>query len=101
MAAGMCMAGLRPIVYSITPFLLERAFEQIKIDVDQMKMPVGLVGHSDDSCGPTHIELDAPAMLGLLKNVVGYFPKTRDEVRSMMDEVNLDKPWFMKLGTLP
>ncbi len=100
MSAGMCMTGLRPICYTITPFLIERAFEQIKIDVDQMEMPVGLVGHSDDSCGPTHVELNAPVLMGLLKNVVSYFPKTKQEVREIMESVDLDRPWFMGLKTI-
>lgn len=97
MAAGMAMQGLRPIVYTITPFLIERAFEQIKIDVDQQQLPVGLVGHSNGECGPTHRELNGPVLMGLCKNIHSYFPATKEEVAPMMAAMDIDRPWFLGL----
>jgi transketolase len=97
LAAGMAMRGLRPVVYTIMPFILERAFEQIKLDVNQMRQPVGLVGYSDDTAGPTHCELDAKVLMGLCPNITSWFPQKKEEVTSIMSAINVDAPWFLCL----
>ena len=97
MAAGMAMEGLRPIVYTITPFLIERAFEQIKLDVAQQNLPVGLVGYSDGLNGPTHRELDAATLMGLLPNIRGFYPKDKTVIPPIMQHLELDSPWFLCL----
>ena len=44
MSAGMYLAGLQPIVYSQVPFLVMRAYEQIRYDLNEHKMNIKLVG---------------------------------------------------------
>lgn len=79
-SSGMALEGLRPWVYTITPFLIERPFEQIKLDIDQQNVNVNLVGFADyPNLGPTHSELNAPKLMSLFKNIKSFFPKDSAE----------------------
>lgn len=93
-AAGMAIEGLRPVFYTLTPFLLERPFEQVKIDIDEQNVPVMLVGNSDyPTAGPTHRPLNAEGLVGLFKNITGYFPRNSFETeKAMLDAYLIDGP---------
>lgn len=49
MAAGMYLAGLSPLYYSQVPFLVMRAYEQIRYDINEHKMNVKLIGVGADN----------------------------------------------------
>ena len=70
MAAGLSKTGFIPLVHTITPFIVERALEQIKIDFAFQKLGGNFVsvGASYDYAilGATH---HCPADVGILKNV--------------------------------
>ena len=102
-SAGMALEGLKPWVYTITPFLIERPFEQIKLDIDQQNVNVKLVGFSDyPNLGPTHTELDGGKMMQLFKNISSYFPKNGDETSQFLYEAyDNNGPNFISLKSDP
>ena len=84
-SAGMALEGLKPWVYTITPFLIERPFEQVKLDIDQQNVNVKLIGFADyATLGPTHQELDGEKLMQLFSNITSYFPKDGDETQSVV-----------------
>lgn len=91
MAAGLAKVGFIPAVHTIAPFLLERSFEQIKLDLGYQKLPVNLVsvgaGFDYGSLGTTHHCYDDFA---LMKNVEGmniFYPASCKEFNLLFKKV--------------
>src|SRR3989338_4656313 len=86
-ASGMALKGLKPYVYTITPFLVERPFEQIKLDINQQNVNVKLIGYADyPGQGPTHSEIDDKWIMSRFENIKTYFPKNSEETRQALIE---------------
>ena len=102
-ASGMSLEGLKPWVYTITPFLIERPFEQIKLDIDQQNVNVNLVGYADyPNQGPTHAELNAKKLMSFFKNIKSYFPKDSKQTESYVFKSYKNKgPNFISLKSDP
>jgi transketolase len=70
---GLALAGMRPIVHTYAPFLVERAYEQVKLDLGHQDAHAVLVsiGASYDAAraGRTH---QAPEDVVLLDSVPGF-----------------------------
>src|SRR5919202_554984 len=66
-AAGLALSGLRPVAYTITPFITTRCLEQIRVDVCYHEAPVTIVavgaGLAYASLGPTHHACEERAAL--------------------------------------
>ena len=102
-ASGMALEGLKPWVYTITPFLIERPFEQIKLDIDQQNVNVNLVGFSDyPTLGPTHTEINAKKMMELFNNIESFFPSDGDATEKMiLQAYEREGPSFISLKSDP
>ena len=103
LAAGMAMSGLRPVAYTITPFITSRCLEQIRTDACYHELPVTIVavgaGLAYAGLGPTHHACEDIALLRALPNMKVVCPADAWEVRgALRSALQQDSPVYIRMG---
>jgi transketolase len=102
-AAGLALNGLRPVVYTITPFTTTRCFEQIRVDVCYHEAPVIIVGTGSGlsyaELGPTHHSLEDMAILRTLPGMQVIAPCDATEMRlALRAALKSSSPTYIRIG---
>jgi transketolase len=102
-AAGMALSGLRPVIYTITPFTTSRCYEQIRVDVCYHHAPVIIVGTGSGlsyaELGPTHHSCEDMAILRVLPGMTVLAPCDSAELRLLLRAAfDQDGPVYIRIG---
>ena len=103
LAAGLASQGLRPVCYSIAPFLVFRPAEQIRLDICLHNMDVKLVGNGGGYgygiMGATHHEIEDIAVVSSFQNMRCYIPVSGADVFGAFETMmGMKGPAYMRLG---
>jgi transketolase len=87
-AGGLALTGLRPYVHSYAPFVIDRAYEQIKLDLGHQDAGAVLVSvgasYDGSSMGSTHFSPQDVALLDTLDGWTVHVPGHHDEVPELL-----------------
>lgn len=77
-SAGLALSGKKVFIYSIASFVTQRCYEQLKIDLCCMRLPVTIVGSGPgitySSDGPTHHAVQDVAVMRSLPEMIILSP---------------------------
>jgi transketolase len=102
-AAGLALAGMRPVTYTIASFSIYRCYEQIRVDVCYHNLPVVIVGTGSGLAyaanGPTHHSVEDAAVLRVLPSMTVACPGDAMELRSLLrSALKHDGPVYLRIG---
>jgi transketolase len=103
LAAGMAKKGFKVFVYSIAPFIVFRALEQIRNDVCFHNLNVTFIGNGGGYgygiMGATHHALNDVAIMSSLDNMEVYVPAFNSDIKLHLNEILKNKkPAYLRLG---
>ena len=101
-AAGLALGGKKVYVYSIASFITLRCYEQLKIDLCSMNLPVTLIGvgpcYAYSVDGPTHHATEDIAIMRVLANIHIYNPADSNMAAALVDvSVKSTTPIYCRL----
>lgn len=96
-AAGLSQCGKKVYVYAMAPFVTYRCYEQIKVVIASMNLPVTIIGvgagYSYDDAGPTHYAIEDISCMRVIPNIEILNPS--DEKSTIQAaKVTYEKPKF-------
>lgn len=102
MAAGLAYQNKKVYIYSIASFITLRCFEQIKLDINLMNLPVTIFGvgssYSYDTAGPTHHSIEDISILRTLRNFNLFSPSDNKILKKIFNyTIKSSKPSYVRL----
>lgn len=102
-AAGLALSGAKVFVYSITPFITMRCFEQIKVDVCYQNLDVTIIGigggFSYGYFGNTHCSIEDIAIMRVLPNMKILCPANPTETEQATQmALSMKGPTYIRIG---
>lgn len=101
-ASGLAINKKKVYVYSIAPFVVERCFEQIKVDLCYQKMNVNIIScggsieYSELGC--THHCPEDISILKKLPNIEIFMPGNNYELEALLNQNKSELPSYTRLS---
>lgn len=103
MAAALAYEGFIPLLYSISPFITLRPYEQIRNDICLHNLPVKIIanggGYGYGIMGSTHHNIEDIGSMRILPNMQVFVPFTKEDVMASLQEMMANKsPNYLRLN---
>jgi len=103
MAASLAYEGFIPFIYSISPFITLRPYEQIRNDICLHHLPVKIIanggGYGYGIMGSTHHNIEDIGAMRILPHMKVFVPFTGNDVQAALHEMVTDpSPNYLRLN---